>query len=101
NENDSVSVRELVEHQRREAGNGDPATAVFGDNDGLSALVAVALDADLLVLLTNVDGFYTANPKVDPSATRLSELGAIDDGARARALGGSEGGLGGMASKLE
>src|SRR3954469_16632674 len=39
NENDSVSVRELVDHQRREAGNGEAATPVFGDNDGLSALV--------------------------------------------------------------
>jgi len=101
NENDSVSVRELVEHQRREAGNDEAGAAVFGDNDGLSALVAVALDADLLVLLTNVDGFFTANPKVDPTATRVSELHAIDDATLARALGSSAGGSGGMASKLE
>ena len=45
-------------------------TPVFGDNDGLSALVSVALDADLLVLLTNVDGFFTASPSVDPAAQR-------------------------------
>jgi glutamate 5-kinase len=101
NENDSVSVRELVEHQRRQSGNGDTTSPVFGDNDGLSALVAVALDADLLVLLTNVDGFFTANPKVDPTASRLSELAAIDEAALARALGGSVGGTGGMSSKLE
>lgn len=99
NENDSVSVRELVEHQRRE-GNA-VTTSVFGDNDGLSALVAVALDADLLVLLTNVDGFFTASPAVDPDARRIAELAAIDDATMARALGGSAGGTGGMASKLE
>jgi glutamate 5-kinase len=44
---------------------------VFGDNDGLSAQVAVSLDADLLILLTNVDGVFTASPSVDPSATRI------------------------------
>jgi glutamate 5-kinase len=112
NENDSVSVRELVEHQVREAtaagklpdnGNGNGTnTPVFGDNDGLSALVAAALDADLLVLLTNVDGLMTANPAVDPGAQRVSELAAIDEAALGRALGdGSSGGTGGMASKLE
>jgi glutamate 5-kinase len=100
NENDSVSVRELVEHRRRE-GNGGDGTSAFGDNDGLSALVAVALDADLLILLTNVDGFFTASPALDPEARRVSELSAIDDQVLARALGGSVGGTGGMASKLE
>jgi glutamate 5-kinase len=107
NENDSVSVRELVEHQERQAdvqskpaGNG--SSPAFGDNDGLSALVAVALDADLLVLLTNVDGLLTANPAIDPTAQRVSELHAVDEAALARALGdGSTGGTGGMASKLE
>jgi glutamate 5-kinase len=100
NENDSVSVRELVEHRRA---NGTPAPAVvgFGDNDGLSARVAVSLDADLLVLLTNVAGLYTANPKHDPAATRIPELSAVDEAALARASGGSAGGSGGMASKLE
>ena len=101
NENDSVSVRELVEHRRRNGDDGGTAATVFGDNDGLSALVAVALDADLLVLLTNVDGFFTASPSVDPNARRISELAAIDEDTMARALGSSSGGLGGMASKLE
>jgi glutamate 5-kinase len=99
NENDSVSVRELVEHQRREGGTAEPA--VFGDNDGLSARVAVCVDADLLVLLTNVDGLYTASPVLDPSATRIGELPAIDDEALSRTAGLSSGGTGGMASKLE
>jgi glutamate 5-kinase len=100
NENDSVSVRELVEHQRREEGV-TPAEPVFGDNDGLSARVAVCLDADLLVLLTDVEGLYTANPALDPTATRISELPVVDEQALARAAGGSSGGSGGMSSKLE
>jgi glutamate 5-kinase len=102
NENDSVSVRELVEHRRQQNGATTPAPAVgFGDNDGLSARVAVSLDADLLVLLTNVSGLYTANPKKDPTASRIPELAVIDEAAMARASGSSTGGLGGMASKLE
>jgi glutamate 5-kinase len=107
NENDSVSVRELVEHRRATESLVATTTAVptptlgFGDNDGLSARVAVSLDADLLVLLTNVGGLFTANPKTDPTATRISELAAIDDVTLARASGGSAGGTGGMASKLE
>jgi glutamate 5-kinase len=106
NENDSVSVRELVEHQRRENGGAgtaaaDPGVAVFGDNDGLSARVAVALDADLLILLTDVDGVYTASPAADPTATRISELAAVNDAVMARVAGTSPGGTGGMTSKLE
>jgi glutamate 5-kinase len=100
NENDSVSVHELIEYRRASTGATTPAPA-FGDNDGLSARVAVSLDADLLVLLTNVPGLYTANPKDDPTATRIGELAGIDDATRARASGGSSGGTGGMASKLE
>ena len=107
NENDSVSVRELVEYRRAQTPSlalaGAAATTTvdgFGDNDGLSARVAVSLDADLLVLLTNVGGLYTANPRSDPAATRLGELAVIDDGTLARASGGSSGGTGGMASKL-
>jgi glutamate 5-kinase len=99
NENDSVSVRELVEHQRREGVTSE--APVFGDNDGLSAQVAVSLDADLLILLTNVDGVFTASPAIDPTATRIRELPAVDDEALARAAGFSSGGTGGMASKLE
>jgi glutamate 5-kinase len=104
NENDSVSVRELVEHRRASAGASTPAPAStlgFGDNDGLSARVAVSLDADLLVLLTNVAGLFTANPKHDPTATRIAELAGVDEETLARASGGSAGGTGGMASKLE
>ena len=95
NENDSVSVHELVEYRRTQTRSVSarrrarrqplaPELAGFGDNDGLSARVAVSLDADLLVLLTNVGGLFTANPRTDPAAVRLSELAAIDD-ARWRA----------------
>lgn len=101
NENDSVSVRELVEHQRREGVAADDGPEAFGDNDGLSAQVAVCLDADLLLLLTNVDGVFTASPAVDPTATRIRELSVVDDEALARTAGFSSGGTGGMASKLE
>ncbi|MES1209740.1 MAG: glutamate 5-kinase [Pseudomonadota bacterium] len=101
NENDSVSVAELVEYRRAQAG-ADPGAAprVFGDNDGLAALVAVSLDADLLIMLTNVGGLFTANPKLDPNATLIAELDDIDSTTLARASGGSSGGTGGMGSKL-
>jgi len=113
NENDSVSVKELVEHQRRQSAAAVTAEAasaaalpvapppVFGDNDGLSAHVAVSLDADLLVLLTNVPGLYTANPHQDRDARRVSDVTAVDDALLALASGGSSGGTGGMTSKLE
>lgn len=111
NENDSVSVKELVEHQRAQGqgqtGDGPgpvaagPPASVFGDNDGLSARVAVSLDADLLIMLTNVPGLYTANPQLDRDAQRVGEVAVVDDALLALASGGSTGGTGGMASKLE
>lgn len=95
NENDSVSIRELVEHRRAQgATTGAPA---FGDNDGLSARVAIGVDADLLVLLTDVDGLYTADPRTDPDARRIDLL----DTETPRLGAASEGGTGGMSSKLE
>ncbi len=95
NENDSVSIRELVEHRRTQGTTtGAPA---FGDNDGLSARVAVGVDADLLVLLTDVDGLYTADPRTDPVAQRIDVL----DAETPRLAGVSAGGTGGMSSKLE
>src|SRR5215468_8064957 len=95
NENDSVSIRELVEHRRaRGEASFEPA---FGDNDGLSARVALGIDADLLVLLTDVDGLYTGDPRVDRDARRLEVLDA-----EAHQLGdASPAGTGGMASKVE
>jgi glutamate 5-kinase len=99
NENDSVSIRELVEYKRSQGA--ETPGKIFGDNDGLAARVAVTLDADLLVLLTNVEGLLTANPKLDPTATRIPFLDSVDDSALGRASGTSGGGTGGMASKLE
>ncbi|MCA9706870.1 MAG: glutamate 5-kinase, partial [Myxococcales bacterium] len=99
NENDSVSVRELIEHRRRE-GEADVDELPFGDNDGLSARVALSVDADALVLLSDVDGVYTDNPNLDPGALRIGLVPEIDDAMVARARGGSAGGTGGMASKL-
>ncbi|MDX2022432.1 MAG: glutamate 5-kinase [Deltaproteobacteria bacterium] len=100
NENDSVSVRELMEHQRR-GGDVPDDRPVFGDNDGLSALVATSLDADLLVLLTDVAGLYDQNPKTHPEAQRIVQLEGVDEQSLAAASGVSAGGTGGMASKLE
>lgn len=103
NENDSVSVRELVEYERAA---GDAAVAAadaplgFGDNDGLSARVAVTLGTDVLVLLTSVDGLYSSDPRSDPDAQCIGEVERVDDALLARASGASGGGTGGMASKL-
>ena len=100
NENDSVSVRELADHLRHTEG--DPGSySGFGDNDELSARIAVAVDADLLVLLTDVDGLHDAHPDLEPAARRISVLTEIDDELVARAGGASTLGTGGMASKLE
>jgi glutamate 5-kinase len=103
NENDSVSVRELVEYERAAGGAAAPAEDAplgFGDNDGLSARVAVTLGTDLLILLTSVDGLYTADPRHDPHAECIREVERVDDALLARASGASGGGTGGMASKL-
>lgn len=93
NENDAVSVDELafVEGARR---------PIFGDNDHLSALVAAKLDADLLVLLTDVAGVYDADPRDDPEAAVISR---VDEGVDPAALGAARGSAvsrGGMPSKV-
>ena len=64
NENDVVAVDEIGE--------------VFGDNDRLSALVANLVDADLLVILTDTDGLYTADPHVDPTAQFIAQVEQVD-----------------------
>lgn len=91
NENDSVSVLELAES----------AKASFGDNDKLSAIVAAKLEAELLILITNVDGVYTANPVRDPHAVRLREVDQIEQLLTVNTDGQSELGRGGMITKLE
>ena len=88
NENDVVAVDEIG--------------AVFGDNDRLSALVANLVDADLLLILTDIDGLYTADPRIDPSATLIPHVERVDE--RIEALAGRHlqpWARGGMPTKLE
>jgi glutamate 5-kinase len=92
NENDTTSTMELQE---------ESYTKGFGDNDMLSALVASKLDADLLVILTNVDGIYTDNPFTNPNAQRISRIESFQDFQKIDASGQSLLGRGGMSSKLE
>ena len=73
----------------------------FGDNDRLAALVANLVSADLLVLLTDTPGLFTADPRLDQQASLIEEITAVDDAHEALAGGsGTERGSGGMASKL-
>ncbi len=73
----------------------------FGDNDRLAALVAHLVEAELLVLLTDTPGLFTADPRHDASASLIEEIVAIDQELEAIAGGaGSANGTGGMASKL-
>ena len=73
----------------------------FGDNDRIAALVSHLVNADVLVLLTDTSGLFTADPRVDPSARLIDEVAADDPmlGVRASASGSGRG-SGGMASKL-
>ena len=89
NENDVVAVEEIE-------------GAKIGDNDNLSALVANLVDADLLVLLTDQNGLYTADPRIDPKAKLIERVEKIDANIEALAAGTSSGtGVGGMATKLQ
>ena len=89
NENDTVAADEL-DHR-----------TTFGDNDQLSAIVASHVDADLLIVLSDVDGFYDANPKKNPDANLISQINSIDDETFTVAGGtGSRFGTGGMKTKL-
>lgn len=92
NENDTTSTMELQE---------ESYTKGFGDNDMLSALVASKLDADLLVILTNVDGIYTDNPFTNPDARRVPLIENFQELQKIDASGQSLLGRGGMSSKLE
>jgi len=95
NENDTVSTEELdrpAESANRER--------IFGDNDKLSALLMKHIDADMLVLLTDVDGLYDRHPS-HPRATVLEGVEVIDEQILALASGGNGRGRGGMISKLE
>ncbi|MEA4911727.1 MAG: glutamate 5-kinase [Oscillospiraceae bacterium] len=85
NENDSVAVDEIV----------------YGDNDSLSAIVARLIGADMLVILTDIDGLYDANPRTSPDAKLVSVVESITPAVEALAGGaGSALGTGGMATKV-
>ncbi|MDE7394509.1 MAG: glutamate 5-kinase [Clostridiales bacterium] len=86
NENDTVATDEIK----------------VGDNDTLSALVAVSVKADLLILLSDVDGLYTADPRKSDKAELIREVHGVTDELFARAGGaGSALGTGGMKTKLQ
>ena len=85
NENDTVATEEIK----------------VGDNDTLSAMVAVSIKADLLILLSDIDGLFTADPHKDPNATLISVVPEVNDEIRALAGGeGSSLGTGGMRTKI-
>jgi glutamate 5-kinase len=85
NENDTVSTDEIK----------------VGDNDTLSAMVAVSVNADLLILLSDIDGLFTSDPHKDPDATLISVVSEINDEIRSLAGGeGSSLGTGGMRTKI-
>ncbi|HTU60267.1 MAG TPA: hypothetical protein VMF89_17575 [Polyangiales bacterium] len=83
-----------------EARDGGAQTRLFGDNDKLSALLLTHIDADLLVLLSDVDGLYDRNP-AQPGAKVIPSVSKIDDRILELAHGGNGRGRGGMLSKLE
>jgi glutamate 5-kinase len=86
NENDTVSVDELK----------------LGDNDNLAAIVAALVDADVLFIATDIDGLYSADPRVDADARAIDDVAAVGPEISAMAGGrGSAAGTGGMRTKLE
>jgi glutamate 5-kinase len=86
NENDVVATEEIK----------------IGDNDNLSALVANLIDADLLILLTDQLGLYTADPRRSEGATLITEVATISEAIMALAAGaGTERGTGGMMTKIQ
>jgi len=85
NENDTVAVDEIR----------------FGDNDTLASLVALVSDADMLILLTDIDGFYTADPRKDKHAERIPDVWEISEQLeQAAGQPGSGLGTGGMQTKV-
>lgn len=90
NENDSVGIEEIESEKK-----------VFGDNDTLSAVVAELVGADLLVILSDIDGLYDSDPRVNKDALHIPVVREIDGRIAALAGGiGSKFGTGGMATKV-
>ena len=85
NENDTVSTEEIE----------------IGDNDTLAAIVAQSVGADLLILMSDIDGLYSADPHKDPNATLISEVHELTDEIMSLGEGaGTALGTGGMITKL-
>lgn len=96
NQNDTVSTEELDFYQ-------DAFEVCFSDNDKLSALVASELDADLLVVLSDIEGLYNDNPKINPDAKKIDVVEKVTDEFEQftrNALSPVSGGRGGMKTKL-
>ena len=94
NQNDTVSNIEVdprYEHMQ----------VCFSDNDKLSALVASELDADLLLILSDIDGLYEENPKENPNAKLINVVEEVTDKIMALGSDASDGGRGGMRTKLK
>ena len=91
NGNDTVSTYEIKQVQ------------TFGDNDRLSAIVTSIIDADLLILLSDIDGLYTDDPNSNPVARFINQVDVIDDKLlnMGKSTSGSGVGTGGMATKLK
>lgn len=94
NQNDTVTNVEIVPRYEN-------MQVCFSDNDKLSALVASELDADLLVILSDVDGLFDSNPKENPDAKIIREVDGVTDEILSLGSDASEGGRGGMKTKLE
>ena len=90
NENDSISTYELQNLEK------------FGDNDTLSAMVAALVRADLLILLSDIDGLFTDDPNTNPDAKFIDVVENLDDNLlnMGKGTSGSKVGTGGMATKL-
>ncbi len=94
NQNDTVSTVELDDLM-------EERLVCFSDNDKLSALVASELDADLLILLSDINGLYNDNPKTNPNAQIIREVNEVTDEILSYGTDASEGGRGGMRTKLQ
>lgn len=95
NQNDTVSTLDVALRFSK-----DDMQVCFSDNDKLSALVASELDADLLIILSDIDGLYESNPKTNPDAKLIKSVKEVNDEILALASGVSSGGRGGMETKL-
>lgn len=96
NQNDTVSTLDVALRYVQE-----DMQVCFSDNDKLSALVASELDADLLIILSDINGLYDDNPKNNPDAKLIKSVPEVNDEIMALASGVSDGGRGGMETKLK